>query len=79
MLLGTPGRPAVAKKVIDLRHKWAFPSFLACVMALSVRKCGPVIGFMVVCRCYIPHIEESPMAEYIPSPREWVRDQVEIL
>src|SRR5216684_524688 len=30
------------------------------------------------CKSYIPHIEESPMAEYIPSPREWVRDQVEI-
>src|SRR5438477_10665824 len=25
-----------------------------------------------------PHIEESFMAEYIPSPREWVRDQVEL-
>jgi hypothetical protein len=41
VLLGTLGRPAVATRVIDLRHKWAFPSFLACVMALSVRKCGP--------------------------------------
>src|SRR5262252_3893868 len=29
-------------------------------------------------RSYIPRIEESPMAEYIPSPREWVRDQVEL-
>src|ERR671932_474483 len=27
---------------------------------------------------YIPRIEESPMAEYISSPREWVRDQVEL-
>src|SRR5918995_5205445 len=25
-----------------------------------------------------PPIEESAMAEYIPSPREWVRDQVEL-
>src|SRR5256712_2835753 len=32
----------------------------------------------MVCKSYIPHIEESLMAEYIPSPREWVRDQVEI-
>src|SRR5216684_2131593 len=30
------------------------------------------------CKSYIPHIEESPMAEYIPSPREWVREQVEL-
>src|SRR5262252_7108990 len=29
-------------------------------------------------RSYISRIEESPMAEYIPSPREWVRDQVEL-
>ena len=27
---------------------------------------------------HLPRIEESPMAEYIPSPREWVRDQVEL-
>ena len=26
----------------------------------------------------LPCVEESPMAEYIPSPREWVRDQVEL-
>src|SRR5438128_6968090 len=32
----------------------------------------------MVCRSYIPHIEESLMAEYIPSPREWVRDQVDL-
>src|SRR6266853_3398148 len=32
----------------------------------------------MVCRSYIPRIEESPMAEYVPSPREWVRDQVEL-
>src|SRR5436309_3827690 len=32
----------------------------------------------MVCKSYIPHIEESPMAEYVPSPREWVRDQVEL-
>src|SRR5947209_20072579 len=32
----------------------------------------------MVCNAYIPHIEESLMAEYIPSPREWVRDQVAI-
>src|SRR5215217_4494332 len=32
----------------------------------------------MLCRFYIPRIEESPMAEYIPSPREWVRDQVEL-
>jgi F420H(2)-dependent quinone reductase len=25
-----------------------------------------------------PHIEESPMAQYIPSPRDWVREQVEL-
>jgi F420H(2)-dependent quinone reductase len=25
-----------------------------------------------------PRVEEIPMAEYIPSPREWVRDQVEL-
>src|SRR6266545_4485989 len=25
-----------------------------------------------------PRIEESSMAEYVPSPREWVRDQVEL-
>src|SRR5262245_49594892 len=37
-----------------------------------------VIGLSLLCRSYIPHIEESPMAEYIPSPREWVRDQVEL-
>jgi deazaflavin-dependent oxidoreductase (nitroreductase family) len=23
-----------------------------------------------------PHIEENPMPEYIPSPRDWVREQV---
>jgi hypothetical protein len=22
----------------------------------------------------LPHIEESPMAKYIPSPRDWVRE-----
>jgi len=33
---------------------------------------------VIICRSYIPRIEENPMAEYIPSPREWVRDQVEI-
>jgi F420H(2)-dependent quinone reductase len=27
---------------------------------------------------HLPCIEESAMAEYIPSPREWVRDQVEL-
>jgi deazaflavin-dependent oxidoreductase (nitroreductase family) len=27
---------------------------------------------------HLPNIEESPMAEYIPSPRDWVRDQVEL-
>jgi F420H(2)-dependent quinone reductase len=27
---------------------------------------------------YIPRIEESFMAEYLPSPREWVRNQVEL-
>src|SRR5262245_22612701 len=27
---------------------------------------------------YLHCIEESPMAESIPSPREWVRDQVEL-
>src|SRR4030095_1468345 len=32
----------------------------------------------MVCRPYIPRIEENPMAEYIPSSREWVRDQVEL-
>src|SRR5438876_7119313 len=32
----------------------------------------------MVCMSYIPRIEESPMADYIPSPREWVRDQVEL-
>src|SRR5262245_21273209 len=32
----------------------------------------------MICRPYIPRSEESPMAEYIPSPREWVRDQVEL-
>jgi deazaflavin-dependent oxidoreductase (nitroreductase family) len=25
-----------------------------------------------------PHIEESPMPQYIPSPRDWVREQVEL-
>src|SRR5207344_2280452 len=25
-----------------------------------------------------PCIEESPMAKYIPSPRDWVREQVEL-
>src|SRR5512138_1138393 len=32
----------------------------------------------MVCRSDIPCSKESPMAEYIPSPREWVRDQVEL-
>jgi deazaflavin-dependent oxidoreductase (nitroreductase family) len=32
----------------------------------------------MVCRSYLSRIEESPMAEYIPSTREWVRDQVEL-
>src|SRR5512144_3297089 len=29
-------------------------------------------------RSYISCSKENPMAEYIPSPREWVRDQVEL-
>ena len=33
----------------------------------------------MVYRSDIPRSEENPMAEYIPSPREWVRDQVETL
>jgi deazaflavin-dependent oxidoreductase (nitroreductase family) len=27
---------------------------------------------------YLPRLKESSMAEYVPSPREWVRDQVEL-
>src|SRR5262249_57022314 len=57
------------------------PSFLACVVVSSVRQCGLRLGLIMVCRPGMikgQDIEEIPMAEYIPSPREWVRDQVEL-
>src|SRR5262245_57663763 len=58
-------------------HERAAPSFRACVVVLSVRKCGLQLALILYAGLTLP-IEESLMAEYIPSPREWVRDQVEL-